>query len=321
MTSAETQAPRASRKLIIGITAAVLVVAAAIYAWRGQPKLLVGKPDVAAPAAAASAAMPSIDEMVQRLAERLARQPNDAEGWTMLGRSYLMLQRPAEAVLAFQKRRDLQPGDAQALADLADAMAFANGRSFDGEPEKLIALALKADPNNAKALELAGTQAFDRQDYKTASAQWQKAVAVMDPQSPSTRNLQAGIDEAQRRSGAAPANAGAQVSGRVVLSKALQSQIKPNDTVLIFARLVDGPRMPVAVQKRRASELPLSFKLDETTAMNPGLRLSPSMQVVVGARVSRSGQAMPQPGDLQGFSQPVPVGTKDIQIEISDTVK
>ena len=128
--------------------------------------------------------------------------------------------------------------------------------------------------------------------------------------------------EAQRRGALAPqSGVGAQVSGRIVLGRALQAKIKPDDTVFIFARLVDGPRMPVALLKRRAGELPLDFELDENTAMNPTLRLSASMLVVVGARISRSGQAAPQPGDLQGFSQPVPVGSRGLQIVISDTVK
>lgn len=324
MTAAETRPTRPSRQLVGVLALIVLGIAAAVYAWRGQPQLLLGP----LPAAPAGEAAPSIEAMVQRLAERMEKNPGDAQGWSMLGRSYVALQRPADAVAAFQKRRALQPQDAQALADLADAMAFAADRNFDGEPTELLKQALKIDPRNVKALELTGTMAFDRGDFKEAVRQWTVALGLMDAQSEEGRNLQAGVAEAQRRGGLAPgaaapaaAGAGAQVSGRVVLAAALQGRIKPDDTVLIFARLVDGPRMPVAVLKRRAGDLPLDFKLDESTAMSPSLRLSPSMQLVVGARVSRSGQAMPQPGDLQGFSQPVPVGSSGLQIEITDTVK
>lgn len=132
----------------------------------------------------------------------------------------------------------------------------------------------------------------------------------------------AGGAEAQRRSASAPqSGVGAQVSGRLVLGQAVQALVKPDDTVFIFARLVDGPRMPVALLKRRVGEMPLDFKLDESTAMNPSLRLSTSMLVVVGARISRSRQAAPQPDDLQGFSQPVPVGTRGVQIEINGALK
>ena len=261
--------------------------------------------------------------MVQRLKERLASKPDDAEGWAMLGRSQLVLNQPEQAVAAFRKRSALKPDDADALADLADALALTAGRRFDGEPEQLLARALKLEPRNPKALELSGTMAFDRAQYPQAAAAWQVALAVLGQQNPSAVNLQAAIAEAQRRGAAAPAaaTAGAQISGRVVIADALKSRVKPDDTVLIFARLLDGPRMPVAVLKRKASELPLDFQLDESSAMNPGLRLSPSMQVVVGARVSSSGQAMPQAGDLQGFADPVPVGTKDLAITISTVVK
>ena len=260
--------------------------------------------------------------MVQRLKERLASKPDDAEGWAMLGRSQLVLNQPDQAVAAFRKHSALKPDDADGLADLADALAFTAGRRFDGEPEQLLARALKLDPRNAKALELSGTMAFDRAQYAQAATAWRAAVVVLGQQSPSAVKLQATIAEAQRRGGAAPAaTAGAQISGRVVIADTLKSRIKPDDTVLIFARLLDGPRMPVAVLKRKASELPLNFQLDDSSAMNPGLRLSTSMQVVVGARVSRSGQATPQAGDLQGFADPVPVGTKDLAITISTVVK
>ena len=118
--------------------------------------------------------------------------------------------------------------------------------------------------------------------------------------------------------GVAPtASIGAQLSGRVVLSAALQARVKPGDTVLIVARVLDGPRTPVAVQKRRASELPLDFKLDDSAATTPTLRLSPSMQLVVAARILRAGQAAAEPGDLLGTSPPVAVGTHGLVIEIN----
>ena len=113
------------------------------------------------------------------------------------------------------------------------------------------------------------------------------------------------------------ASAGAQLSGRVMLDAALKARVKPDDTVLIVARLLDGPRTPVAVQKRRASELPLDFKLDDSAATTPTLRLSPSMQLVVAARILRAGQVAAEPGDLAGTAQPVPVGTHGLLIEIN----
>ena len=114
---------------------------------------------------------------------------------------------------------------------------------------------------------------------------------------------------------------GAQITGRVVLSAALQARVQPEDTVLIVAGVLDGPRMPVAVLKRRASELPLDFTLDDSAATTPTLRLSPSMQLVVAARILRAGQAVAQPGDLQGISLPVPVGSRGLLVEINSVVQ
>ena len=128
----------------------------------------------------------------------------------------------------------------------------------------------------------------------------------------------------QARPGVVPAahsGIGAQLSGRVVLSAALQARVQPEDTVLIVARVLDGPRMPVAVLRRRAGELPLDFTLDDSTATTPTLRLSPSMQLVVAARILRAGQAVAQPGDLQGISLPVPVGSRGLLVEINSVVQ
>lgn len=330
---AEAITGRPSRRLVLGLALAVLVLTAVLYAAFGTPAALkeAAAPPPPPPVIDAHA-NPQIEAMVARLAERMKEQPGDAEGWSMLGRSYLVLGKPAEAVQALRKRLALEPKDALAMADLADAVALQQGRRFDGEPEQLLKQALQADPKQPKVLELAGTLAFDRGDFKTAVAHWTLAadtLAATEPDASRSRtvlNLRAGIEEAQRRGGLAPAqpaqqaSAGPQVSGRIELSPALKGQAGPEDTVLIFARVVDGPRMPVAVLRRQVKELPLDFVLDEKAAMNPGLKLSPSMLVTVGVRISKSGQAAAQSGDLQGFSEPVPVGTKGLRIEINQRV-
>ncbi len=318
---------RPSRRLIVLLALAVLLLTGVLYALFGTPDALrqAAVPATAPPAIPAHA-NPQIEAMVTRLAERLKAEPNDAEGWSMLGRSYLVMGKPAEAVQALRKRLALEPKDALAMADLADAVALQQGRRFDGEPEQLLKQAMQADARQPKVLELAGTLAFDRGDFKTAVLHWGTAADVLAAQDPNSRmvlNLRAGIEEAQRRGGLAPvaqASAGPQVSGRIELSPALKAQVKPEDTVMIFARVVDGPRMPIAALRREARELPLDFVLDDKAALNPGLKLSPSMLVIVGVRVSKSGQAGAQAGDLQGFSEPVPVGTKGLRIEINQRV-
>lgn len=337
-------AARPSRRLIGVLAAFVLIVAAAGYGWYGTPAALRGEvPQAAAePADARGAQMEQIAAMLGRLEDRLKAQPDDAEGWSMLGRSYSVLGRYAEAIEAFKRAVALNtanpPALAQALADQADASAMAAGRQLAGAPAQLIERALQADPKNLKALALGGTLAFEQRDYARAVKLWQDAVAAAEPGSELARNLQGGIAEAQVRAGQAasapPAAAGpsaaasaapaAAVSGRVSLAAALKGKAAPEDTLFVFARAAGnpaGPRAPLAILRKQVKDLPLDFTLDDSLAMNPALRLSTAQQVVVGARISKSGNAIAQPGDLQGLSVPVAVGTRGLAIEIGAEVK
>lgn len=340
-------APRTPRRLAVGVAAFVVVFAAAGYAWRGNHEgWSVGPGDTSTAAAGQGSHTVTTEQiaaMVGKLEERLKTQPDDADGWSMLGRTYTALNRRDEALAAFRKVVALRPQDAQALADLADALAVMNGRSLDGEPEKLIQQAVKLDPANVKALALAGTIAFNRDDFKTAVDYWQRAVDRSEPGSDFAQQLQGAVAEARQRAGMAPVAAaaaaatapstaaasgsagsvvaGAAITGRVTLSAALKDKVAPGDSLFIFARPATGARMPLAILRKQAGELPLEFKLDDSLAMSPAARLSTAQQVIVGARISKSGNAMPQPGDLQGLSQPVAVGAQGVTIEIAETVK
>lgn len=337
--STATDTPRASRGLVAGLGVLVVALAVAGYLWKGQPAALTGTP----PAAEAGSQEAQIAAMLKQLEDRLKAQPDDPVGWSMLGRSYSVLGRHAEAVEAFGKVIELQPGDAQAYADQADALAMSRGRQLAGEPEKLIGKALELDPKNLKALALAGTIAFDRADYAAAARHWQAALDTGEAQGELARNLQAGVAESQARAGlapapgsvasgaqpaapaspsnAAPAAADAQVAGRVTLSEALRARAAPTDTVFVFARAADGPRVPLAVLRRQVKDLPFDFVLDDSMAMNAATRLSSAGQVVVTARISKSGNAVAQPGDLQGSSPAVAVGTRGLTIEIDEELK
>ncbi|TXC67258.1 c-type cytochrome biogenesis protein CcmI [Piscinibacter aquaticus] len=326
-------APRASRKLVWGMAAFVVVVAAAGYARYGTPSAVKGVPVAGSDGRAGHGnAMGQIEAMVGQLEQRLKDKPDDADGWSMLGRSYSAMSRYADAVAAFQRVIDMKPQDAQAYADIADAKAMAAGRNLAGEPAALIAKALQLDPKNLKALALAGTIAFDSQDFAKAAMLWEAAVAVAEPGSELARNLQGGVEEARSRAGqgaapaakapTAPATAGnGKVAGEVQLAANLKGRVSPEDTVFVFARAAEGPKMPLAILRKQVKDLPLNFTLDDSTAMSPATRLSSAKQVIVGARISKSGNATPQPGDLQGFSQPVAVGASGLKIEIGEEVK
>lgn len=324
----ETQAaPKASRRLLAGIAVFVLVVAAAGYARFGTPSAWKGVPVAQSEAEAGQAgAMGQIDAMVGKLEERLKTQPDDVEGWSMLGRSYSALGRYPEAAQAFQRVVELKPQEASGYADLADAKAMAAGRSLAGEPAALIAKALELDPKNLKALALAGTIAFENRDFAKAARLWEAAVAVAEPGSELVRNLEGGIAEARSRAGQpapppAAAASGATLSGQVRIAAALKGRASPEDTLFVFARAATGSKMPLAIVRKQVKDLPFEFTLDDTTAMSPQARLSSAPQVVVGARISKSGNATPQPGDLQGFSKPVAPGAKGVAVEISEEVK
>ncbi|MFT3954325.1 MAG: tetratricopeptide repeat protein [Piscinibacter sp.] len=342
-TAAATPAPapsapagtRPSRRLLVGSAAFVLVLAVAGYAVYGTPSAWRGVPVAKSDGETGHASgAGQIEAMVAKLEERLKEKPDDAEGWSMLGRSYSALGRYPESVAAFKRVTTMRPQDAQGFADLADATAMAAGRNLAGEPTKLIAKALELDPKNLKALALAGTIAFDAGDYPKAATLWEAAVAAAEPGSELARNLQGGVAEARTRAGmpaasassAAPSSppaaaANASVTGEVKLAAALKGRVAPDDTVFVFARAVDGPRAPLAILRKQVKDLPISFKLDDSMAMSPAMRLSTAKQVVVGARISKSGNAMAQPGDLQGFSQPVSVGASGLAIEIGEEVK
>ncbi len=321
--------PRPPRSLVLVVAAFVLVVGAVGYGLMGNRDGWQVAPGMAGPAqVGAGASHEQVEAMIAKLVKRLEGQPDDAEGWAMLARTYAAQGRAPESMAAFKRVVDLQPKDAQALADYADAMAVVNGRSLDGEPEKLILQAVQLDPGNVKALALAGTIAFNRNQFAEAAQIWERAVRDADPAEEFVKQLQGAIDEARRRSGqtapgpraAAPAS-GATVAGRVTIKAGVRAQVSPDDTVFILARAPTGSRMPLAILRKKVSDLPLDFVLDDSQAMSAATALSTAQQVVVVARISKSGGAAPAPGDWQALSATVAVGAKGIQLEVGEPVK
>jgi len=336
------------------VALAVLIPVAAVGLY-----LKVGTPEAIAPlassstdpAASASAqggsphstSFDSIRVMADKLAASLKSKPDDGAGWAMLARSYNVLGRFAEASDAYARAEKLLPPDAQLLTDHADALAMSQGQKLDGEPLAMLQRALKIDPANLKAQALMGTAAFDRKDYKGAIAYWEKVVQTAPADSEFTQSLQSSLGEARALAegrtppaalpnimpavaeAAAPAavsggQVSGQVSGQVKLAPALATKVAPGDTVFIFARAEKGPRMPLAILQLKASELPTRFSLDDSNAMAPGMKLSAFPTVMVVARVSKSGNASAQSGDLEGSIGPLKPGTQNLQISIDKVV-
>jgi len=306
------------RRAALALGIALPVVAVVAYLAAGNPGALA--PQMAAPSAA------QIEAMVARLAAKLEENPGDVEGWKLLGRSYSVLGRYPQAVAAYAKAAERAPRDAQLLADFADALAMARGQRLAGEPERLIARALEIEPGNLKALALAGSAAYERQDYARAAELWSRMLPLVPAGSGEARSIAENVEEAKKLAGiggssAEVAGAHPGVRGTVRLAPALREQVKPDDTVFVFARAAEGPAMPLAVLRARAAELPLQFALNDSMAMAQGLTVSAHPRIVVTARVSKSGSAKPAPGDLQGASGPVANDASAVAVTIDSVVR
>lgn len=332
---AAANAPKPERITAITLGLALPLCAVALYLVVGNPAALT--PEVAN--GSAHAVTPQqLEGLVQKLAVRLKSNPEDAEGWFMLARSYSVLGRFDQSAAAYAEAVKRLPEDAQLLADYADALAMAQGQRLAGEPEKLIERALRKDPNNVKALALAGSAAFERKDYAKAVSYWERTLPLASGDPEFTRSVNASLAEARSLGGIAPSASGAGsvavkeapgaqpaaasggVSGVVKLAPELATKVKPTDTVFIFARAVDGPRMPLAILRKQVSELPVTFKLDDSMAMAQGMNVSSFPRIVIGAHISKSAQAIPQPGDLEGISKPVANNAAGITVVINSEV-
>jgi cytochrome c-type biogenesis protein CcmH len=321
----QAQSPRSTRVTALALGVAVPVCALAVYLSVGNPGMLAPQADAGAGPHGMSGQQ--FEALVARLATRMKDNPEDAEGWMMLGRSYLVMGRFAESSAAYAQAVKRMPPDAQLLADYADSLAMAQGRTLQGEPEKILKRALAADPNNVKALLLSGTAAFDRNDRAGAIRYWERALALLPEESDTARGVRASIAEAggasekTRIAKPAQAQGGARVSGVVKLDPKLAGKIAPDDTVFIFARAAEGPRMPLAILRRQGRDLPVRFSLDDSMAMAPQMKLSAFPRVVVGARVSKTASATASPGDLQGLSAAVRVGATDVAVTIDSELR
>jgi cytochrome c-type biogenesis protein CcmH len=336
-------AAKPSGLLLGGLAVAIVAIAGAGYLWKGIPSAVQGEAEPAQMTSADGKPAPhatnadQIAAMTEKLAARLKEKPDDVEGWSMLARSYSVLGRHAEALKAYEKASNLRKDDATLLADYADSLAVNNNSNLEGEPMKLVNRALKLDPKNLKALYLAGTYDFNKKDYAGAVKVWEKLadagppgnvfVTQVEPAIAEARSL-AGLPPAAKPLDAAPkagagaaATTGGTVSGTVTLSATLTKQAQPDDTVFVFARAAEGSRMPLAILRKQVKDLPISFTLNDSMAMSAANALSSQSKVIVGARVSKSGNAMPQPGDLSGQSAVVSVGSSDLQIEIKEAIK
>ena len=313
-------------------TAVVLAVALPIsamgfYMWVGEPEALnpmaLKSPD--------QVDQKDLAKLAETLADKLQSQPENLQGWVMLGRTYRTLENFDASIKAYDAALKLSADDDLQLERI-EVMAMQRQGNFDGEPWRVIRDILQKDPQHYGALLTAGSASYAERKYADALKYWEQARKPLEANHPDLPGLENAIATVRETmglpakaastgpsGGPAAASSALNVSGQISLSAALKAQASPNDAVFVYATPANGDRMPLAIMKTTVSQLPLNFTLDDSTAMTPDRKLSAAGEVFIKVRVSKSGNAMPQSGDLTGGSEgPVKVGSKGLKIEIKD---
>jgi cytochrome c-type biogenesis protein CcmH len=337
-------APVASRRLGYSLVVVLPAATIALYAWLGNPNALVVSGGGAGPAA--MAAPPTAADMlqiIQRIEERAQATPDDTEVWETLANANAMMARWPEALQAYQRSLELSPGKPSVLSGYAEALAMNGNMLMAGRPMEMVNMALQTDPNDRKGLELAAIHAFQSQEYAQAAQFLDRLLRLLPPDMPYAQEIlkmrnealqlaeggggtQAAGAAAGAAPGAAPGAAGSatgsvagSVAGSVDLAPELQAQLGPQSTVYLIAR--DGQSgAPLAAARVALGAFPLSFRLDDSMAMNPANALSDHKEVVLLARISASGNPIAQPGDLESRVVSVAVGATDATLVIDRVV-
>ena len=311
---------RANWAVALATAIALPLLAATLYLTVGQPAVL-GSGSLLARADGGAPQAPD-EATIAMLKARVAKDAKDAEGWVLLARANFQLGHMDEAAAAYAKATGLVADNANLWVEYANTVAIAHNRDLSGEPTAMVERALKLDPDNFNALAFAGLAAFQRGDHAAALEHWRHLKALLPEGGEDAKAIddliaRAGGGEAQRPSETAqtPApQAQAAIGGTVTLASALTDKVAATDTLFVFARAPGGPPMPLAAIRASTSAWPVSFMLDDSSSMAPGMRLSKFSKVNLVARVSRSGSATPQPGDIEGHVDGVATGSSGVHI-------
>ncbi|MFW2372002.1 MAG: c-type cytochrome biogenesis protein CcmI [Gammaproteobacteria bacterium] len=264
----------------------------------------------------------SMEQAVAQLAERLQQQPDNAEGWFMLARSLMSMQRYGEAAKAFGKTVALMPGNADILLAYADALAMSEGGRLSGKAYVSIKQALEIDAQNLQGLWMQGMAANETGDYHLALSSWYQLMPMLNDNIEAQTQLRSMIASVEPQLGPdalsglraqypvekqAPVASVASITVSVSLDDSMKDKVSASDTLFILARAVSGPPMPLAAVRKQVSDLPIEVVLDDSLAMMPEMKLSGFEQVKVTAIVSKAGTAGLKSGDLYGEVTPVAV--------------
>ncbi len=325
----ETGDPQArGRWMAVLVMLAVPAASVVLYLMLGEYRVIenprLAQAQMSAQQRAAAPQM-SLQEMEVAIKDRLSQNPEDAEGWFMLGRTLMAKQQYGEAVTAFQRANDLLADEPGIMFALADALAMQKNGNLLGEPEELVLRGLQLAPRFPNGLWLAGMAAEQRQDHKAAHRYWTQLLPLITDNPDSTREIRSLLASLEERdpelaNAAAEAASGgdSRLSLVVDISPQLKSKAKPDDAVFVYAKAMQGPPMPLAVKKLTLADLPVALTLSDADAMMPTMKLSSFRQVVVGARVSTSGNPVAQAGDF--YTELEAIDSANPPAEISLTI-
>lgn len=324
------------RWISLVVTILIPAFAGGMYLYLGTPSAItVEKQQAPDPHKNQAGQLPDTDEIITALEARLKSTPEDARGWYLLGRSYLVTGRYRKSADAFLKVQNLVGENPDIMVQRADALAMAQGGQMTGNPAELVQRALQLKPDHPQGLWMAGKAAEEQGTYAVALAHWRKLLPQLSEDKTSESEVRKLIANVETKMGSDTVNTQAitpplnqsstaqnktSIKVSVKLSSGLSSKVDPQDTVFIFARALKGPPLPLAVVRKHAKELPFSVILDDSMAMQPAFRLSTVKEVKIGANVSKSGNAILQPGDLFGVVPSVQVGDTSVELVI-DQVK
>jgi cytochrome c-type biogenesis protein CcmH len=328
----------AGRTLLVYALVSLPIFAFSIYLALGRPDLAGQTPPTLAEAQPEHEGemRDDVRTSIEKLAERLKEKPDDLEGWILLGRSLQSTGQGDKAVQAYEFAQKLAPDNLDIKAMYAEALADANQGSAVGKPSEIIQEILAKDPNHKGGLWMAGVAAVQQKDTAKAVQYWEKLKSQFPADSDEAKQLNKYIAQAQgkpvppdeskaaasaSKEPAPAAQASKRLRVKVTLSDAVRAQAAPDDSLFIFARAAEGPPMPLAVVRKKASELPVEVTLDDTMSMMPGTSIASFDRLVIGARVSKTGKPTPTPGDLQGLTQPVAAKDGDsFAVEVNQVV-
>jgi len=301
-----------TKKTVVGLCLFVALLSSGLYLALGDA------PRIAEQNVQQPMTREGVEKMVTEFAAKMEQDPTNFKGWVMLARSYRILGRNEEAAKAYERAGDFVGSDPQLLADYADTLASNANGNFAGKPLQLINQALKLDPNNLMALWLSGTASYSVGNYKAAVQTWEKLAKQLPPGSEEARSIGESIAEARSKGGLPTKNTPPDskgISGKIELAADLKSKLKPGDVIMVIARK-PGERMPVAVLKTAVTDFPMNFSLTDALALNPSAPLSQLSEASIEVRVSKTGMAKPESGDLISSAQIVKLGAKNVILMI-----